>query len=152
MTIGYEDLEVGGLTEVGKHTFTPDEIIEFAQRFDPQPFHLDEAAGKASPFGGLVASGWHTCSVFMGMLVRNVLHDSTSMGSPGIEEIRWIKPVRAGATITMQQRILDKRLSASRPDRGIVTTEWVGTDESGETVITVRSKVIFGLRNPQVGA
>ncbi|MDC6134728.1 MaoC/PaaZ C-terminal domain-containing protein, partial [Burkholderia gladioli] len=66
MTIGYEDLEVGGLTEVGKHTFTPDEIIEFAQRFDPQPFHLDEAAGKASPFGGLVASGWHTCSVFMG--------------------------------------------------------------------------------------
>lgn len=88
----------------------------------------------------------------MGMLVRNVLHDSTSMGSPGIEEIRWIKPVRAGATITMQQRILDKRLSASRPDRGIVTTEWVGTDESGETVITVRSKVIFGLRNRQAGA
>ncbi|MBI0327805.1 MaoC family dehydratase [Burkholderia plantarii] len=152
MTIGYEDLEVGALTEIGKHTFTPEDIVEFAQRYDPQPFHLDEAGGKASPFGGLVASGWHTCSVFMGMLVRNVLSDSTSMGSPGIDEIRWLKPVRAGATITMFQNIVDKRLSASRPDRGIVTTEWIGKNEDGDTVITVRSKVIFGLRNPQANA
>ncbi|AJK47234.1 MaoC family dehydratase [Burkholderia plantarii] len=152
MTIGYEDLEVGALTEIGKHTFTPEDIVEFAQRYDPQPFHLDEAGGKASPFGGLVASGWHTCSVFMGMLVRNVLSDSTSMGSPGIDEIRWLKPVRAGATITMFQNIVDKRLSASRPDRGIVTTEWIGKNEDGDTVITVKSKVIFGLRNPQANA
>jgi acyl dehydratase len=152
MTIGYEDLEVGALTEIGKHTFTPEDIVEFAQRYDPQPFHLDEAGGKASPFGGLVASGWHTCSVFMGMLVRNVLSDSTSMGSPGIDEIRWLKPVRAGATITMFQLIVDKRLSASRPDRGIVTTEWIGNNEDGDTVITVKSKVIFGLRNPQANA
>ncbi|WP_246795508.1 MaoC family dehydratase [Burkholderia perseverans] len=152
MTIGYEDLEVGALTEIGKHTFTPEDIVEFAQRYDPQPFHLDEAGGKASPFGGLVASGWHTCSVFMGMLVRNVLSDSTSMGSPGIDEIRWLKPVRAGATITMFQSIVDKRLSASRPDRGIVTTEWIGKNEDGDTVITVKSKVIFGLRNPQANA
>lgn len=152
MTIGYEDLEVGALTEIGKHTFTPEDIVEFAQRYDPQPFHLDEAGGKASPFGGLVASGWHTCSVFMGMLVRNVLSDSTSMGSPGIDEIRWLKPVRAGATITMFQLIVDKRLSASRPDRGIVTTEWIGKNEDGDTVITVKSKVIFGLRNPQANA
>lgn len=88
----------------------------------------------------------------MGMLVRNVLSDSTGMGSPGIDSIRWLKPVRAGATITMFQRIVDKRLSASRPDRGIVTTEWIGKDENGETVITVQSKVIFGLRNPQASA
>ncbi|AOJ69456.1 MULTISPECIES: MaoC family dehydratase [Burkholderia] len=152
MGISYEDLEVGGSTEVGKHRFTDDEIVTFAQAYDPQPFHVDSEAAKASMFGGLVASGWHTCSVFMGMLVRNVLQGSTSMGSPGIEEIRWIKPVRAGDTITMYSKVLDKRLSASRPDRGIVTTEWEGVNEAGETVITVRSKVIFGLRSPQGGA
>jgi acyl dehydratase len=149
MGISYEDLEVDSRTEVGTHTFTPDEIVAFARQYDPQPFHLDEAAGRASPFGGLVASGWHTCSVFMGMLVRNVLQGSTSMGSPGIEEIRWLKPVRAGDAITMYNKVLDKRVSESRPDRGIVTTEWEGVNPQGETVITVRSKVIFGLRAPQ---
>ncbi len=152
MGIRYEDLEVGSRTEVGKHRFTADEIVTFAQAYDPQPFHVDAQAAKSSMFGGLVASGWHTCSVFMGMLVRGVLQGSTSMGSPGIEEIRWIKPVRAGDTITMYNKILDKRLSESKPDRGIVTTEWEGVDEQGETVITVRSKVIFGLRSPQVRA
>ncbi|KVE39150.1 MaoC family dehydratase [Burkholderia sp. TSV86] len=149
MGISYEDLIVGSATEVGKHTFTADEIVTFAQAYDPQPFHLDEAAAKASMFGGLVASGWHTCSVFMGMLVRNVLQGSTSMGSPGIDEIRWLKPVRVGDTITMYNKILDKRVSASRPDRGIVSTEWEGVNERGETVITVRSKVLFGLREPK---
>ncbi|CAJ4261438.1 MoaC domain-containing protein [Burkholderia pseudomallei] len=152
MGISYEDLEVSSRTEVGKHRFTADEIVTFAQAYDPQPFHVDAQAAKSSMFGGLVASGWHTCSVFMGMLVRGVLQGSTSMGSPGIEEIRWIKPVRAGDTITMYNKILDKRLSESKPDRGIVTTEWEGVDEQGETVITVRSKVIFGLRSPQVRA
>jgi acyl dehydratase len=150
--ISYEDLEVGSSIEVGRYTFEADDIKAFAERYDPQPFHLDEAAGKASPFGGLVASGWHTCSVFMGMLVRNVLQGSTGMGSPGIDEIRWIKPVRAGDTITMLQKILDKRVSSSKPDRGIVTTEWVGVNAGGETVITVRSKVIFGLRDPSSGS
>lgn len=152
MGISYEDFEVGSSIEVGKHTFTPDEIVAFAQQYDPQPFHLDEAAGKASPFGGLVASGWQTCSVFMGLLVRNLLKGSTSMGSPGIDEIRWLKPVRAGDTITMLHRVLDKRVSASRPDRGIVSTEWVGVNERGETVITVRSKGLFGLRDPKAPA
>ncbi|AOK53309.1 MaoC family dehydratase [Burkholderia stagnalis] len=151
MGISYEDLEVGSTTEVGRYTFEADDIKTFAERYDPQPFHLDEAAGQASPFGGLVASGWHTCSVFMGMLVRNVLPGSTSMGSPGIDEIRWLKPVRVGDTITMYQKIHDKRVSASKPDRGIVTTEWIGVNGGGETVITVRSKVIFGLRDPAGG-
>ncbi|WP_179401806.1 MaoC/PaaZ C-terminal domain-containing protein [Burkholderia guangdongensis] len=151
MGISYEDLEVGSMTEVGRHTFEADDIIEFAERYDPQPFHLDEAAGKASPFGGLVASGWHTCAVFMGMLVRNRLKGSTSMGSPGIDEIRWLKPVRVGDTITMYQKVLGKRVSASKPDRGIVETEWVGVNQAGETVITVRSKGMFGLRHPEGG-
>ena len=151
MGISYEDMVVGSTTEIGRYTFEADDIKTFAERYDPQPFHLDEAAGAASPFGGLVASGWHTCSVFMGMLVRNLLPGSTSMGSPGIDEIRWLKPVRAGDTITMYQKVHDKRVSASKPDRGIVSTEWIGVNGSGETVITVRSKVIFGLRDPAGG-
>jgi len=149
MGLSYEDMEVGSRTEVGAHTFTLEEIVEFAERFDPQPFHVDETAAMASPFGGLVASGWHTCSQLMGILVRNLLGGSTSMGSPGIEEIRWLQPVRPGDTITLFNSILDKRVSQSRPDRGIVTTLWEGVNQSGETVITVRSKVLFGLRHPR---
>ncbi len=147
--ISYEDLVVGSTVEVGSYTFEPDDIKAFAQRYDPQPFHLDEEAAKASPFGGLVASGWHTCSVFMSLLIKKLGPDSTSMGSPGIDSIRWLKPVRAGDTITMHQKIHDKRVSESKPDRGIVSTEWIGINGSGETVITVHSKVIFGLRDPR---
>jgi acyl dehydratase len=147
MGFSYEDWQVGSRLEVGTHVFTAEEIIEFAQRFDPQPFHIDEAAAQASPFGGLIASGWHTCSVMMGMLVRNVLSGSTSMGSPGIEEIRWVRPVRAGDTLRMFNSVLAKRVSASRPDRGIITTLWEGLNQADELVITVRSNVLFGLRS-----
>jgi acyl dehydratase len=146
--LSFEDLIVGTSTEIGKHTFTREEIVEFAGKFDPQPFHLDEAAAEKSPFRGLVASGWHTCSVMMGMLVRNAFADSTSMGSPGIDEIRWLKPVRVGDTITMMNVVLDKRVSESKPDRGIVSTRWEGFNQHGEMVITVSSKGMFGLRNP----
>ncbi|KVE92808.1 MaoC family dehydratase [Burkholderia vietnamiensis] len=148
MGISFEDLEVGSTTEIGRYTFEADDIKAFAQRYDPQPFHLDEEAGKASPFGGLVASGWHTCSVFMGLLIAKLGSDSTSMGSPGVDSISWLKPVRAGDTITMYQKIRDKRVSASKPDRGIVSTEWIGVNGAGDTVIIVLSKVIFGLRDP----
>lgn len=148
MGLSYEDMEVGSRTEIGKHTFTREEIVAFASQFDPQPFHVDDEAAAASSFGGLVASGWHTCSVLMGMLVRNSIGDSTSMGSPGIDDIRWLKPVRVGDTITMLNAVLDKRVSASKPDRGIVSTQWEGINQHGETVITVRSKALFGLRHP----
>ncbi|MGF6571069.1 acyl dehydratase [Paraburkholderia sp. GAS333] len=148
MGLSFEDLIVGTSTEIGKHTFTREEIVEFAVKFDPQPFHLDEAAAEKSPFRGLVASGWHTCSVMMGMLVRNAFAGSTSMGSPGIDEIRWLKPVRVGDTITMMNVVLDKRVSESKPDRGIVSTRWEGFNQHGEMVITVSSKGLFGLRNP----
>ena len=152
MGISYEDLEVGSRDEVGTHTFTAEEILEFADRFDPQPFHIDEAAAQASPFGGLIASGWHTCSVMMGMLVRNVLTGSTSLGSPGIDEIRWLRPVRPGDSLRMYNSVLAKRVSKSQPDRGIVTTLWEGVNQAGETVVTVRSNVLFGLRHPQISS
>jgi len=148
MGLSYEDMEVGKSYEVGSHTFTREEIVRFAEQFDPQPFHVSDAGATASPYGTLIASGWHTCSVMMGMLVRNVLAGSTSMGSPGIDDLRWLKPVRVGDTIRMMNSVLDKRVSASKPDRGIVSTEWQGFNQNGELVITVRSKAIFGLRNP----
>ncbi|MBN3766637.1 MaoC family dehydratase [Burkholderia sp. Ac-20365] len=152
MGLSYEDMEVGKSYEVGSHTFTRDEIVRFAEQFDPQPFHVSDAGAAASPYGTLIASGWHTCSVMMGMLVRNVLAGSTSMGSPGIDDLRWLKPVRVGDTIRMMNSVLDKRVSASKPDRGIVSTEWQGFNQDGELVITVRSKAIFGLRNPGASA
>jgi acyl dehydratase len=146
MGLSFEDLVVGVRQEIGAHTFTTDEIVEFAERFDPQPFHIDNAAAKTSPFGGLIASGWHTCSVLMGISVRNMLDGSTSMGSPGIDEIRWLKPVRPGDIIRLFTTILDKRVSTSRPDRGVATLLWEGVNQAGETAVTVRSKVLFGLR------
>ncbi|HWX13027.1 MAG TPA: MaoC family dehydratase [Trinickia sp.] len=152
MGLSFEDLVVGARQEVGAHLFTVDEIVEFAERFDPQPFHVDESAASASPFGGLIASGWHTCSVLMGICVRNMLAGSTSMGSPGVDEIRWIKPVRPGDTIRLFNSILDKRLSTSRPDRGVAVLLWEGVNQAGETVVTVRSKVLFGLRGLGQGA
>jgi acyl dehydratase len=148
----YEDMEVGKTYAVGEHTFTREQIVGFAQQFDPQPFHIDDTAAAASPFGALISSGWHTCSVMMGMLVRHALTDSTSMGSPGIDDIRWIKPVYVGDTVRMTLTVLDKRVSASKPDRGIVSTQWDGVNQKGDTVITIRSKNLFGLRHPGAAA
>jgi acyl dehydratase len=148
MGLSFEDLEVGKSYEIGEHTFTREEIIAFAEQYDPQPFHVDDAGAAASPYGGLIASGWHTCCVMMGLLVRRTFAGSTSMGSPGLDDVRWLKPVRVGDTIQMMNVVLDKRVSASKPDRGIVTMQWEGVNQHGEKVITVRSKGIFGLRNP----
>jgi acyl dehydratase len=134
--------------QLGAHTFSREEIVGFAQRYDPQPFHLSEQAGEASHFGGLIASGWNTCSAMMGILVRDMLSDSTSMGSPGLDNIRWLKPVRVDDTVRLTVRVLDKRVSASKPDRGIVSTRWEAHNQKGELVLTVDSAALFGLRNP----
>jgi acyl dehydratase len=109
----WEDFAVGDAIEVGPVTVSAAEIIEFASRYDPQPFHLDEVAGKESPFGGLIASGWHTTALFMGMFVRAVLLDSASLGSPGVEEIRWTAPVRPGDTLAGRSTVTDVRPSSS---------------------------------------
>ncbi|CDY73402.1 MaoC-like dehydratase [Caballeronia glathei] len=148
MTFSYEDFEVGSAVQLGAHTFSREEIVGFAQRYDPQPFHLSEQAGEASHFGGLIASGWNTCSAMMGILVRDMLSDSTSMGSPGLDNIRWLKPVRVDDTVRLTVRVLDKRVSASKPDRGIVSTRWEAHNQKGELVLTVDSAALFGLRNP----
>jgi acyl dehydratase len=148
MTYSYEDFEVGESRQLGTHTFGREEIVEFAGKYDPQPFHLSEEGGKASPFGGLIASGWHTCLALMGILARDMLHDSTSLGSPGVDDIRWIKPVRMDDTVRLTVQVLAKRVSSSKPDRGIVTTRWEGHNQHGDLVITVESSALFGLRHP----
>src|SRR5690348_506176 len=96
----WEDLREAGRVEIGKHTFTEADIIAFARQFDPQPFHVDPEAAKKSFFGGLIASGWHTCCMAMRLMVDKYVNRSASLGSPGLDSIRWLAPVRAGDTLT----------------------------------------------------
>ena len=144
----FEDFKVGDVTEVGSVSVNEDEIIEFASRFDPQPFHIDPEAAKFSPFGGLIASGWHTAALFMGMFVRAVLLDSASLGSPGVEEIRWTAPVRPGDTLRGRSTVTDAQPSASNPKRGTVFTTNEVFNQDGERVLTFKARGFFARRRP----
>jgi acyl dehydratase len=142
----WEDYEVGAVFEVGSTNFTKEEIVDFAQKFDPQPFHIDEAAAKKSPFGGLIASGWHTCSKVMRLMVDNYLSPGTSLGSPGLDEIRWLKPVYAGDTISARIIIEDKRPSRSKPNIGSVFNRYEVHNQKGELVMTMKGIGIIARR------
>lgn len=139
----YEDLEVGRILELGSRTVTAGEIIEFASEFDPQPMHLDEEAGKESILGGLAASGWHTCAIFMRMMCDAFLLDSTSQGAPGVEYARWKKPVLAGDTLTGRSEIMAARRSQSRPNLGFVTVRHQLVNQRGETVLELENTGMF---------
>jgi acyl dehydratase len=143
----FEDFEPGRVFPVGSRTLGEDEIIAFAMQFDPQPFHVDREAAAKSHFGGLIASGWHTCSIMMRLMVDGFLSEAASMGSPGVDEIRWLKPVRAGDTITVTTTVMDVRPSSSKPDRGVVHTKWEAKNQHGETVATVKGMGMF-MRRP----
>ena len=144
--IWWEDFKVGDRVEMGRHTFGEEEIIAFARQFDPQPFHVDPLAAKESFFGGLVASGWHTCAVGMRLTVDSHVNQSRSLGSPGLDNIRWQKPVRAGDTLTYSRVVLETRASASRPDAGLVKSRWEAVNQRGETVMTMEGWGMFGRR------
>jgi acyl dehydratase len=144
--IYWEDFKVGERIEMGRHTFTEAQIIDFAQRFDPQPFHVDPVAAKDSFFGGLIASGWHTCSVGMRLTVDSHVNNTRSLGSPGLDNIRWLKPVRAGDTISYSRVVLESRASASRKDAGLVKSRWEAVNQNGETVMTMEGWGMFGRR------
>ncbi|NGN41355.1 MaoC family dehydratase [Mesorhizobium sp. CGMCC 1.15528] len=139
----YEDFPEGGSIDLGTKLVTAAEIIDFASEFDPQPMHLDEEAGKASILGGLSASGWHTCAMFMRMMCDAFLLDSTSQGAPGIEYARWKKPVLAGDTLTGRSAVLAKRLSKSRPTLGFVTCRHELFNQKGESVIELENTGMF---------
>jgi acyl dehydratase len=134
----WEDLEVGHTYPLGSTTLSEEAIVAFALQFDPQPFHIDRAAAEASMFGGIIASGWHTCSTMMRLLADNFLHPETSLGSPGLDEVRWPKPVRAGDTITASLTVTSKRASASKPFMGLVFYDWTGVNQRAEPVVTIK--------------
>lgn len=142
----FEDFEVGRTIQVGSCTVSEDEIVDFATRFDPQPFHVDRDAAAKSIYGGIIASGWHTCGMMMRLMVDGFLRNSSSMGSPGVDEIRWIKPVRPGDTLSVTNTALEVRPSSSKPDRGVVMTLWQATNQHGEVVATIKGMGMFGRR------
>jgi acyl dehydratase len=144
----WEDFAVGDSMEMGSHTFTEADIIAFARQFDPQPFHVDPAAAKDSFFKGLIASGWHTCSVAMRLMVDRYIGRSASLGSPGIDNIRWLAPVRAGDTISYRRVTTAARPSESKPGIGLVHSRWEATNQRGETVMTMEGWGMFRRRPP----
>lgn len=143
----WEDFKVGETHQIGEKRIDRIEIIAFAKQFDPQPFHVDETAAKASVYGGLIASGWHTVALVMRMMCDSYMLDSASLGSPGIDNLKWLKPVRPGDTIRAQRTTLEARASASRPEMGLVKTRWEVFNQNGEQVMTMEGYGMFRRRD-----
>jgi acyl dehydratase len=141
----WEDFEPGRTFELGTRTVTEEEIVEFAQRWDPQPFHVDPEAAKDTVFGGLIASGWHTGAMWMRMYVDNVLGDG-SRGSPGIEELRWLAPVRPGDRLSSRLTVLEATPSEGNPARGTVRIRGEVENQDGVVVMSMVSRGHFARR------
>jgi acyl dehydratase len=142
----FEDFKPGTVFELGSVEMTRDRIISFAREFDPQPFHIDEQAAARSHFGGLIASGWHTCSVFMRLFVEGVLGKAGSLGSPGVEEIRWLKPVRPGDVLRARYTVVSAEPSRSRADRGTVFSLAELFNQDGVLVMTLKARNLMSRR------
>ena len=147
MTLYFEDMQVGDKREIAGYTFTREEIIEFGRRFDPQPFHISEEGGKQTHFGGLVASGWHTGSIAMRLICDNMPEQSASLGSPGLDELRWLKPVFPGDVLRVRSTIMDKRESRSRPEMGSVFIHNEVFNQNDEVVMSFKPIVLFKRRS-----
>jgi len=142
----FDDFHPGQEIDLGERTVTEAEILAFARAFDPQPFHIDAGAAAASPFGGLIASGWHTCSMMMRMVVDGLLAESAGMGSPGLDGVRWLQPVRAGDTLRVRYVTRRVKVSTSKPDRGLVWSTWIATNQHGVEVCTVDGMGLYRRR------
>ncbi len=149
--IALEDLRVGEVMDLGSLTLSKTEILEFGRQFDPQPFHVDEEAAKASALGGLIASGWHTASASMRLIVENFLNHTRSMGSPGVDELRWLRPVRPGETLRLRGKVLEVVPSRSRTDRGRVRFFFTAENQAGEVAMSMAGTFIIGRRRPTSG-
>lgn len=143
----WEDFPVGDVREFGATEVTREAVLAFASQFDPQPFHLDDAAAAASLFGRLSASGWHTCAMAMRMMCDAYLNDSSSLGSPGIDNLRWMKPVHPGDTLSMRMTVLEARPMASRPAVGLMLSRWEVMNQQRDTVMTMQGWGMFGRRD-----
>jgi acyl dehydratase len=142
----FEDFQIGQVSDVGPVTVSEEDIIAFAKRYDPQPFHVDPVAAKAGPYGGLIASGWHTAALLMGMFVRDQVLDSASMGSPGVEGLRWTAPVRPGDTLRARSTITDTQPSSKNPNRGTVFIEHEVFNQDDVAVMQLKSRGFFARR------
>lgn len=147
ITIYWEDLQPGSVRDLGTTTVNAEEIKEFAGRYDPQPFHLDEDAGRESLFGGLCASGWQTACLAMRLTVDNMLRHSSSKGSPGLESLKWLKPVYPGDVLHLRHTILESRPLKSRPDTGLVRSRWELFNQHEEKVLEMEGYGMFGRRH-----
>ena len=142
----WEDFPVGSVCEFGNRTVTREAIVAFAREFDPQPFHVDEAAARKSLFGNLCASGWHTASLAMRMMCDAYLLESASLGSPGVENLKWLKPVFPGDTLRVRLQVVEARPMASRPHAGLVRSRWEVLNQRAEVVLTMEGWGMFARR------
>ena len=142
----FEDFSAGDTLELGSFQMDEADMILFARRYDPQPFHVDPVAARASIYGGLIASGWHTVSLFMSVLVNTLLLQTASLGSPGVEELRWPAPVRPGDRIKGHMTVLATRPSVSRPEMGIVRWRGEARNQEGTVVLSLVGANFFGRR------
>jgi acyl dehydratase len=147
----FEDFVVGRKFSFGDHVISEKEIIEFAKEYDPQPMHIDPVAAKNDLMGGLIASGWHLCALAMRLIKDGLFHDTTSLGSPGVDKVQWRRPVRPNDHLTMEAEVLEARYSKSKPDRGIVRFRFdlFRIDASGtrQLAITYTSPVMIRKKN-----
>ena len=144
----FEDFVEGETLDLGTFSYTEPEIIEFARAFDPQPMHTDPQAARQSIYSGLIASGWQTATSYMRRLVDQIMRDSASIGSPGIDRLRWLKPVRPGDLLRARFTVLEARPSNSRPDWGIVRSRGEVLNQEDQVVMDVEAVNFFGRRPP----
>jgi acyl dehydratase len=144
----FEDYVPGLSEDLGSFTMTESDIVAFAEKYDPQPFHVDAAAAKDGPFGGLIASGWHTSAMMMVQLVKHWISAESGLGAAGVDELRWPRPVRPGDTLHVRGTVLEARRSASKPDRGIVKSRAEVTNQDGDVVLSMIATNFFLLRDP----
>jgi acyl dehydratase len=142
----FEDYVAGSVHEFGSIAVTEEEVIAFGRRYDPQYFHIDPQAAKRSHFGGLVASGWHTAALMMRLLVDNLIAAESSLGSPGVDELRWVRPVRPGDELSVRATIRSARRSRSKPDRGLVVFGIEVKNRAGEVVMTLQAMAMYRCR------
>jgi acyl dehydratase len=143
----FEDFEVGKVETYGDTQITEADILEFAREFDPLPIHVDAQAAAKSPFGGLIASGAHSCSIMMRLMCDGYMLRATSQGSPGVDEVRYLLPVRPGDRLRLRMEVVEKRRSRSRPTTGVVTSRQELVNQNGEIVLEMRASVMFRCRS-----
>jgi len=144
----WEDFPVGHRSEFGAMTVSREAVIAFASDFDPQPFHIDEDAARQSLFGGLCASGWHTCAMAMRMMCDEYLLEAASLGSPGLDNLRWLKPVFPGDVLSMRHEVTEARGMATRAGVGLVRSRWEVLNQHGQTVMTMEGWGMYRRRHP----